>query len=113
MTADRHQRRGLTSRSGARRTSHRTDESPHDAMPSRAQKGSAVDPLTPTTTEGVGEAPSPARRRRLGERAAGLVEYALIMALIAAVCVVALGEFGDANGSSFDQSAQKIVTAGP
>jgi len=72
-----------------------------------------VDALTSTTTDAAPAAPSPAPRRRLVERAASLVEYALLLALITAVCLVALGNFSDANGSKLDRNAEKIVLAGP
>jgi pilus assembly protein Flp/PilA len=45
--------------------------------------------------------------RRL-ERGASLVEYALLMALIALVCVAALQFLGDSNSSSLDRSGSSI-----
>ncbi len=45
--------------------------------------------------------PSPeAAEERSGEAGQGLAEYALILTLIAAVCVVALGSLGGAIASS-------------
>lgn len=54
----------------------------------------------------------PARRRRLGERGASLIEYALLIALIAVVCVGAITQFGGSNGEGIDRSADSIVNAG-
>jgi pilus assembly protein Flp/PilA len=45
--------------------------------------------------------------RRL-ERGASLVEYALLMALIALVCVTALQFLGNSNSSSLDRSGSSI-----
>ncbi len=70
-----------------------------------------MDAQTSTPTDGTRRHRSPNRRRR-SERGAGLTEYALLMALIAAVCLVALSEFGDVNGSKLDRNAEKIVLAG-
>jgi Flp pilus assembly pilin Flp len=39
------------------------------------------------------------------ERGASLVEYALLVALIAIVCVVAVGVLGDATSTSFSSTA--------
>lgn len=53
--------------------------------------------------------------RRLARRGqdlgASLVEYALLIALIAAVCIGALTFFGSQNSGSVDDSASKIVNA--
>lgn len=40
-----------------------------------------------------------------------MVEYALLLALIAAVCIGALGYFGTANGSGLNRSASCIKAA--
>lgn len=57
--------------------------------------------------------PPPARLRRgRDERGASLVEYAMMMALIAIVCVTAISFFGSGNAGSVDSSADSIVTAG-
>jgi len=56
--------------------------------------------------------PPRGQRRRRGERAASLVEYCLMIALIAAVCIGALSFFGAQSGNSVDNSADRIVTAG-
>ncbi|UDY36762.1 Flp family type IVb pilin [Dermatobacter hominis] len=45
--------------------------------------------------------------RRL-ERGASLVEYALLMALIALVCVTALQFLGNSSSSSLDRSGSSI-----
>jgi Flp pilus assembly pilin Flp len=55
--------------------------------------------------------------RRLGQRltrddrGAGLIEYVLLMALIALVCFGALTYFGGASGNSVDSSCEKIAVA--
>lgn len=67
----------------------------------------------PDTVEADGPSPVvPARRRRLGERGASLVEYALLVALIAVVCIGAVTQFGGSNGQGIDRSADSIVNAG-
>jgi Flp pilus assembly pilin Flp len=45
------------------------------------------------------------------ERGAGLVEYALLLALIAFVCIGAVQYFGTNNGGSINHSANSVVTA--
>ena len=52
-----------------------------------------------------GEAPD-------GERGASLVEYALLLALIAVVCIGALQYFGTESGNSISNSTSRIVDAG-
>ncbi len=44
------------------------------------------------------------------DRGAGLVEYALLLALIAFVCIGALTFFGSANGGSVTTSANSIAS---
>ena len=61
--------------------------------------------------------PSPLLRlavalRRNDEEGASLVEYALLVALIALVCIAAITQFGGSNGSGLDRSADSIVNAG-
>ena len=46
------------------------------------------------------------------ETGASLVEYALLLALIAAVCIGAIGYFGSHSGNSVDTSTSRIVAAG-
>jgi Flp pilus assembly pilin Flp len=55
--------------------------------------------------------PPPGRRAR-GERAASLVEYAMMVALIAFVCITAISFFGSNNSGSVNSSADSILTAG-
>ena len=43
------------------------------------------------------------------ERGASLVEYALLLALIAAVCIASITAFGGSVGGSFSHSASQIV----
>jgi len=50
--------------------------------------------------------------RGAGERGASLVEYALLLALIAVVCISALWYFGHQSGNSMDHSTSEIVNAG-
>ncbi|MDQ3896099.1 MAG: Flp family type IVb pilin [Actinomycetota bacterium] len=46
------------------------------------------------------------------ERGAALVEYALLLALIAVVCIVALTQLGNDASSKFDNVGQSIAKAG-
>ena len=50
-------------------------------------------------------------RRRLEELGAGLVEYALLLALIAAVCIGAVGYFGQSNDTGLNRSKDCIEAA--
>lgn len=52
-----------------------------------------------------------AQRRERGERGASLVEYALLLALIAAVCIGALTFFGSSNGAGLNRSSSCISAA--
>ncbi len=45
------------------------------------------------------------------ERGASLVEYVLLLSLIVLVCLASLTAFGEAIGSSTDDSASRVVTA--
>lgn len=45
---------------------------------------------------------------RTDDRGASLVEYALLVALIAVVCIVAVIFFGDETSSSFSDTASVI-----
>lgn len=45
------------------------------------------------------------------ERGSGLVEYALLVALIALVCFSALQVFGVANGGSINNTADSVADA--
>jgi Flp pilus assembly pilin Flp len=54
---------------------------------------------------------APAARRFHGDRGASLTEYALLIALIAFVCVGAIQYFGSTNGGSINNSSNSIVTA--
>ena len=51
-------------------------------------------------------------RRFRDDRGASLVEYALVLALIAVVCIGAISFFGSSSGNSLDSSGSKIVAAG-
>ncbi len=46
--------------------------------------------------------------RSHGERAASLVEYALLLALIAMVCVAAVSTLGTATSNSFNSAANLL-----
>ena len=46
------------------------------------------------------------------ERAASLVEYVMMIALIAVVCITAITYFGSTNAGSVNDSSSRIVTAG-
>lgn len=45
------------------------------------------------------------------ERAASLVEYALLIALIAVVCIVAVAFFGSETSRSFSSTANSVANA--
>lgn len=49
---------------------------------------------------------------RAKERGASLVEYSLLIALIALVCVAAVTYFGEATGAALDDSAVAVRDAG-
>ena len=51
-------------------------------------------------------------RRMKGERGASLVEYALLVALIAVVCIGALVYFGGTGQNSIQNSKNSIINAG-
>ena len=51
-------------------------------------------------------------RVQLSQRGASLVEYALLAALIAMVCLVAISYFGSATGGRLSSSGSSIVNAG-
>ena len=51
-------------------------------------------------------------RRMTGERGASLVEYALLVALIAVVCISALVYFGGTGQNSIENSKNSIINAG-
>jgi Flp pilus assembly pilin Flp len=48
----------------------------------------------------------------LDDRGASLVEYALLLALIALVCISALAFFGSSLKDNVDRSGQSIVSVG-
>ena len=52
------------------------------------------------------------RSIRARERGASLVEYALLIALIAFVCVGAVTYFGEETGSALDDGATAVREAG-
>ena len=54
----------------------------------------------------------PGPRRARHERAASMVEYCMMIALIAFVCIVAISYFGSENSGSVNDSADSIVLAG-
>jgi Flp pilus assembly pilin Flp len=56
--------------------------------------------------------PPGVRRRARGERAASLVEYVMMIALIAFVCITAISYFGSNNSGSLTRNAESIQTAG-
>lgn len=55
---------------------------------------------------------SPPGRRPRGDRAASLTEYAMMVALIAFVCLTAISFFGSESAGSARNSADSIVNAG-
>ena len=46
------------------------------------------------------------------ERGASLVEYVLLLSLIAMVCLASVSAFGAGVGANLDDSASRVVTAG-
>ena len=53
-----------------------------------------------------------ARHGLMSERGASLVEYVLMLSLIAMVCLAALSYFGSQSGNSINRSKDSIVLAG-
>jgi len=53
-----------------------------------------------------------ARMNLKSERGAALVEYALLLALIAVVCIVALSQLGDQAADKFSTVGDSIANAG-
>jgi Flp pilus assembly pilin Flp len=51
------------------------------------------------------------RRRGLGDRGASVIEYALLLTLIAIACFAAMELFGSENSKSIDNSAGSIATS--
>lgn len=51
------------------------------------------------------------RPRCAGDDGAGLVEYALLVSLIALVCITAMRFFGEATGNKFTCSSEAIETS--
>jgi len=51
-------------------------------------------------------------RHGTSDRGASLVEYVLLVSMIAMVCLAALSYFGGQNGSGLGRSSNSIVTAG-
>jgi Flp pilus assembly pilin Flp len=49
---------------------------------------------------------------RRGQRGASLIEYVLLLALIALVCVAALTYFGTNSKNSLGNSCHQIISAG-
>jgi Flp pilus assembly pilin Flp len=52
-------------------------------------------------------------KRFHGDEGASLVEYSLLLALIAVVCLGAVNFFGQHVNGSLSRSGSQIVTAGP
>jgi pilus assembly protein Flp/PilA len=52
------------------------------------------------------------RRSRGNDRGAALIEYAFLVALIAIVCLVAVGFFGTSTSHSFSSAGSHVVAAG-
>jgi len=56
--------------------------------------------------------PTEATTSRWDDAGASLVEYALLLALIAVVCIGALSFFGGTSSGSVNSSADSIIVAG-
>ena len=63
-------------------------------------------------TQTRSHSPPDGPRRARDERAATLVEYVMMIALIAFVCITAISYFGSSNAGSVKHSASQIVLAG-
>lgn len=61
---------------------------------------------------GLGGGADVAAGHGLRERGASLIEYVLMIAMVAVVCIGALTYFGGASGNNLDRSKNCIVTAG-
>lgn len=59
------------------------------------------------------ESSGQAQNRTLLERGASLVEYAMLVGLIAVVCLAALSSFGEENDGLIQGSANDIIAANP
>jgi len=46
------------------------------------------------------------------DRGTGMVEYVLMVSLIALVCLAAVTSFGNSNGGSINNTASKVISAG-
>ena len=53
-----------------------------------------------------------ARMNIKSERGAALVEYALLLGLIAVVCIAAIGLIGDEANKEFDRIGQSLAKSG-
>jgi Flp pilus assembly pilin Flp len=51
-------------------------------------------------------------RRQAHDRGASLIEYTLLVALIALACIAAVTFLGDSNSGSIGDSASQVATAG-
>ena len=99
---------GLTS--PAITTLHQTNSSSDRRSAARNRREPVVEPIA--STERTPSEPTVAPRRHRSDRGASLVEYALMISLIAVACIVALSAFGVSNGGSINNSSDKIVLAG-
>ena len=91
---------------------HRHDDLTDDVAPAAWGEPAAstpVEALPASTVEPVPVHPRFARRGQLG---ASLIEYVLMIAMIAMVCIGALSYFGGSSENSVDHSSSCIVTAG-
>lgn len=64
--------------------------------------------MSPTSSAPTATVDDRHGRRSLRDRGASLVEYALVVALIALVCIGAVTYFGESTSSSFDRSTDSI-----
>ena len=87
----------------------------HDDLTEGVAPADWGDPAAAAAVEGptrVEPVPVHPRFGRRGQLGASLIEYVLMIALIAMVCIGALSYFGGASENSTDHSASCIVTAG-
>jgi Flp pilus assembly pilin Flp len=94
--------------------SHTHDDLTDDVAPAGWGEPAAAVPVaeeaTPTST--VEPVPVHPRFGRRGQLGASLIEYVLMIAMIAIVCIGALSYFGGSSENSVDHSSSCIVTAG-
>jgi Flp pilus assembly pilin Flp len=91
---------------------HGHDDLTDDVAPADWGDPAAATPVETPTASTVEPVPVHPRFGRRGQLGASLIEYVLMIAMIAIVCIGALTYFGGSSRNSTDRSASCIVTAG-